>query len=87
MNKPIGLESDRLNVTSALPITAYYPGFGLVYQPCLSRRQMTKMIEEFQKGIIYKVVGGLRKINKEYKNPGNGRTLLLSLVHWVTRTL
>lgn len=51
MNKLTGLESGRLNVTSALPLIAYYPGFGLVYQSCLSRRQMTEVIEEiFRKG-------------------------------------
>lgn len=38
----------------------------------------------FQKEIIYKVVGGLRKINKEYKNPeiGNLGKLLQPLEQW-----
>lgn len=56
MNKLTGLESDRLIVTSALPLTASYPGFGLVYQSCLSRRQMIKVIEEgFRKGLFTKL--------------------------------
>ena len=40
---------------------------------------------EFQKEIIYKLVGGLREIHKENKNPeiSNPGKLLLSLERWV----
>ena len=48
MHKLIGLESDSLNISLALPLASYHPDLGLLSQSCPSRRQMAK-VESFSK--------------------------------------